>query len=168
MPDLNPMPLSLEAFAPYGHYANMLEPSGPAISAEGLFCFYRDMVRLDLGRSTLASFSVCEVNKRKLLVDALEYHSACGEAMMPLDADVLMQLAPAGPKLEPPLEAVEVFRIPKGVMVILHPGVWHHAPFVVGADKVNILVGLPERAYANDAVVVEIDPARRLRISCGE
>ena len=51
---------------------------------------------------------------------------------------------------------MQVFRVPMGTMVVLRPGVWHHAPFTVDDDPANVLIVLPERTYANDCLVVEL------------
>ncbi|MCK5328144.1 MAG: ureidoglycolate lyase [Candidatus Latescibacteria bacterium] len=59
---------------------------------------------------------------------------------------------------------MRVFRIPKGTMVVLRPGVWHHAPFVVNEPVANVLIILPERTYATDCTVVELEEKERIRI----
>ena len=38
-------------------------------------------------------------------------------------------------------------------------------PFAVGEGPANVLVVLPERTYANDCKVVELDKARRIKIA---
>ena len=50
--------LSLEAFAPYGTFANMINPDATKIGAEPIE-FFRDMILLDLGAARCASFSIC-------------------------------------------------------------------------------------------------------------
>lgn len=155
--------LSLEAFAPYGTFANMINPDATKIGAEPIE-FFRDMILLDLGAARCASFSICRVLPRPGAVDVTEYHSACGEVNLPLDGDVLIHVAPATPNGEVPLDRIEIFRVPKGTIVSLRPGVWHHAPFAVEAGAVNTLVVLPERTYANDCVVHEIPEQSRVAI----
>jgi ureidoglycolate lyase len=54
--------------------------------------------------------------------------------------------------------------VPRGTLVVLRPGTWHHAPFAIDDKPANVLIVLPERTYANDAVVVELEPAERIRI----
>jgi ureidoglycolate lyase len=78
--------LSHKDFAKYGSYANMINPDTEKLGAEPIE-FYRDMVRLDLGGRTLASFSVCRVCKRPPIVDVTEFHNYTGEGILPLDAD---------------------------------------------------------------------------------
>lgn len=60
-------------------------------------------------------------------IGTYEYHNTCAEAMLPLDGDAYIHVAPAGPAGHVPYDEVEVFRVPKGTMVTLRPGVWHHA-----------------------------------------
>ena len=156
--------LSAEAFRHYGSYAQMINPDAPKLG-EAPVEFFRDMVQLDLGGCTLASFSTCRVQTRPGVVDVTEYHTACGEGILPLDADVLIHVAPASADGLPPLEDMEVFRVAKGTMVVLRPGVWHHAPFAHGSDTANVLIVLPERTYANDCEVVDLDESEQVHIT---
>jgi len=146
----------------------MINPQAEKLGAEPIE-FYRDMVGLDLGSRTIASFSTCRVCKRPPVVDITEFHNGTGEGVLPLDADVLIHVAPATPVGEVPLDRVEIFRVPKGTFVALHPGVWHHAPFAYNADVANVLIVLPERTYAIDCHVTEIPEKRphRNRIKIG-
>lgn len=155
--------LSLEAFEPYGTFANMINPKAAKFGAEPIE-FFRDMILLDLGAARCAAFSICRVLQRPEVVDMSEYHSSSGEANLPLDGDILIHVAPAAPNGVVPLDQMEIFRVPRGTMVTVRPGVWHHAPFAVNTDCVNTLVVLPERTYANDCVVHEIPEASRVAI----
>ena len=163
MTELRVRELSLEGFQTYGTFADMVRPRGAVIGGRPIE-FYRDMVSLDLGGYSAASFSVCRVEPRPMVIDVSEFHTDCGEGILPLDGDALIHVGPATPGAEPPLGEIEVFRVPRGTMVSLRPGVWHHAPFAVGARGVNVLIVLPERTYANDCTVVPLPKARRIRI----
>ena len=148
--------LSAAAFLPFGFYAHMIDPQGTKIGAAPVE-FFRDMVQQDLGGSSIVSYSICRVEKRALAVDVSEYHTSTGEGILPLDNDVLIHVAPAGPPdAGMPLDLVQVFRVPRGTMAVLRPGVWHHAPITVNDDPANVLIVLPERTYANDCTVVEL------------
>jgi len=155
--------LTPEAFRPYGTYANFINPNALKIGEEPVE-FYRDMIQLDLGGKSVASFSICRVGKRPPVVDVTEYHSACGELNLPLDADIAIHVAPATPNGEVPVDRIEVFRVPKGTVVSMRPGVWHHAPFALDSACANVLVVLPERTYANDCTVYDIPEADRVDI----
>jgi ureidoglycolate lyase len=162
MRTIQPEPLTLETFAPFGSFAKLIDPDTVHLGAPPIV-FHRDMLPLELGGGS-PSFSICRVEARDPIIDVLEYHSKTGEGILPLDADVLVQLAPAShPADSPPLEALRVFRVPKGTMLCIRPGVWHHAPFVL-EGAANVVIVLPERTYANDCIVVPLEGDSRVRI----
>ena len=86
-------------------------------------------------------------------IDTYEYHNTCAEAMLPLDSDAYIHVAPAGPADHVPYDEVEV-----------RPGVWHHVPFCVDTDSLQTLIILPERLYAYDCTVLTAPEADKLRI----
>ena len=157
-------PLSSEAFLPFGQYSRFINPDAVRIG-EPPIEFFRDMVPLNLGGTNLPSFSVCRVEKREMIVDVAEYHSASGEGILPLDNDVIIHVAAATPPdREPPFAEFRAFHVPRGTFVALHPGVWHQAPFTVNNDPANCLIVLPPRMYAIDCIVVEFPEPERIRI----
>jgi len=156
--------LTAEAFARYGSFGNILGETGDKLGQPPVE-FYRDMVQQDLGGAGIASFSVCRVEERDMVVDVSEVHTFAGEGILPLDGDILIHVAPASPPGESiPLDKVRVFRVPQGTMVTLRPGTWHHAPITPNDQPVNTLIVLPERTYANDCEVVEIAEADQIQI----
>jgi len=154
--------LTMEKFAPYGYFANMVKPKSEKLGKSPIE-FYRDMLQLDLGGVGMASFSICRVKARPSVVDVIEYHSYTGEGILPLDNDICIHVAPATPEGELPVSKIRIFRIPRGTMVVLRPGVWHHAPFAIGKKEANVLIVLPERAYANDCVVCELEDDEKVK-----
>jgi ureidoglycolate lyase len=154
--------LSTEAFWPFGFIANHTDPNAEKIGAAPIE-FFRDMAQLDLGQATRASFSTCRVEPREPVIDVTEHHSRTGEGILGLDADVLVHVGPATPNGTVPLERFRVFLVPRGTLVVLRPGVWHHAPFSLNGPA-NVLIVLPERTYANDCVVVELNTSDQIRI----
>ena len=105
--------VSPESFAVFGTCANMVKPSGPKLGAEPVE-FYRDMVLSHLGATQVASFSICRVVRRPFVIDVSEYHDSCCEIVLPLDGDVIMHVAPAGPEKEFPLDSAQAFLVPRG------------------------------------------------------
>ena len=154
--------LSLEKFNRYGVFANMLDPDTDKLGASPIE-FYRDMLQLDVGQAQ-PSFSVCRVEKRNLVIDLSEYHNTTCEGLLPLDEAVYIHVAPANGGDKVPVEQIEVFKVPQGTFVALRRGVWHHAPFTAGNKAANVLVVLPERAYAVDCIVREIAAGDRIKI----
>ena len=155
--------LSVENFLPFGYFANLVDPQAEKIGAVPIE-FFRDMVQENLGQHSIVSFSTCRVEKRDMVIDVSEYHSRTGEGILPLDNDILIHVAPATSDSKFPKGKVKVFKVPKGTMAVLRSGVWHHAPFTVNDDPVNVLIVLPERTYANDCEVVQIEEKDRIRV----
>jgi ureidoglycolate lyase len=164
MKEIGVKELTAANFWPNGTYAELIDPVTIKIGSEPIE-FFRDMGQLDLGLSHTASFSVCRVIKRPFIIDITEMHTSCGEGLLPLDGDVLLHAGPASAPGEVPLDGFEIFKVPKGTFVSLRPGVWHHAPFAYHAEKVNVLIVLPERAYANDCSTYKIPAESQIKIN---
>ena len=129
--------LNVEKFLPFGFYANLINPDAEKIGCPPIE-FFRDMVQLDLGGISIASFSTCRVEKRDMVIDVTECHTLTGEGILPIDNDVLIHVGPATPDGDPlPLDKFRVFLVPKGTMVCLRPGVWHHGPITVNDKPAN-------------------------------
>ncbi|HUX12841.1 MAG TPA: ureidoglycolate lyase [Spirochaetia bacterium] len=156
--------LSTDAFARFGSYAGMINPTTERIGAEPIE-FFRDIVQSSLGTSTTASFGVCRVGTRPFVIDVSEYHDGCCETLMPIDGDVLIHVAPAVPAAEFPFGNVRVFLVPQGTLVCLRPGVWHHGPYTLSGKPVNCLVALPERTYMVDCKTFEFPRAQWITIT---
>jgi len=155
--------LSPEAFAVYGTFARMTAPAGPRLGEPPVELF-RDMIQCGFPAGQASSYSICRVARRPFVIDVSEYHDACSEIVMPLDGDILMHVAPAGPQKEFPAASAEVFLVPRGTLCVARPGVWHHAPFAFGCEVVNCLIVLPERTYANDCKVWVLPKKDHVRI----
>lgn len=145
--------LSADAFRRYGTFASMVSPDGDVL-AHGVTEFYRDLLPLPLAAPFPAA-SVTKISERPPFAEKWEYHTATGEAFMPLDGDAVACFIPAGRGQQPDVSMAEAFLIPQGTMVCIRPGVWHQAPFACG-PCVHNLVLLPERTYANDCTVVQM------------
>jgi ureidoglycolate lyase len=156
--------LDAAGFAKYGTFTTMIDPVAPKLGAEPIE-FFRDMAQAGLGAVPTASYGVCRVLKRPFVMDVSEYHDTCCETVLPLDGDVLMHVAPAVPEKEFPFAQAEVFLVPRGTLVVLRPGVWHHAPYAWKCDRVNCLVALPERTYVNDCKVFSFPADRVTRVT---
>ncbi|MDR1744688.1 MAG: ureidoglycolate lyase [Planctomycetota bacterium] len=165
MPSVKIEELTPESYKPFGTFVNMINPDTEAIG-DNPVRFFRDMSLLPIAHPrSLPSFSICRVEKRPLIVDTTEIHSFTAEGNLPLDADALIHVAPAMPNGVCPVDRIRVFRVPRGTFVTMNAGVWHHAPFAYGADVLNMLIVLPERTYANDCLVVELEKKDHVHIS---
>ena len=155
--------LSVEKFHRYGSYARLINPSADATGPKDAeIVFYRDMVQQTLSDSP--SYSTCFMRPRPMVITVGEYHDFTCEVSMPLDNDALVWVAPAGAGSEVPVDDIEVFFVPKGTLLSLRPGVWHHAAFTPNDKDVNVMIVLPERCYATDCHVAEIPADKQVEI----
>jgi len=149
--------LSAEAFAPFGTFAKLINPQGNTFGTPPIQ-FTPDILRLDLGGKSQLGISVCRVEWLPLVVEKVEFHTSTGEGILPLDADVLVHVAPPTGNATCPVVKIRVFRVPKGTCLVLHPGVWHYAPILENrtSGSASVLILLPVRTYANDCKVKEL------------
>jgi len=155
--------LTCEAFQIYGSFANVLEPKVPKLGG-GAIEYFPDLAILSLGQTNEVSFAITRIQKRENIINTLECHMHTGEGILPLDGDILMNVAPAAPMDSIPLDQIEVFRVPKGTLLTLRLGVWHCAPFAEKPDAVNVLMISPERIYANDIYFYHIPKDKEITI----
>lgn len=145
--------LTLEAFSRYGAFADLVNPKGDITGTPGsVIEFYRDMAVVT-APGEVTGISVTKVARRPVVAVKAEIHDLCCEAIVPLNGDVLIHVAPATPHGVVPYDRFEAFRVAQGTLVVLRPGVWHHAPFAIDQDSVSVMVMLPERTYAKDCEV---------------
>jgi ureidoglycolate lyase len=155
--------LSKDAFAPFGTF-HSLDCRGCEVLGEPPIEFFRDLHIQSVAGSNIA-WSLCRVSKRPPVIDTAEFHSCSSEALVALDGDMYFFVGPATPKGSPfPALRVKVFRVPQFTTIIIRPGVWHHAPFVVASERLNVLVTLPERTYANDCFVSKLNDDERIEV----
>ena len=148
--------LSAENFSLFGTFVD-LKGKAETIGAPPIE-FLRDMAQQDLGGNAIVSYSICRVGPRSLVIDTTEYHSKTAEMVLGLDGDMLIHVGPATPPCDPPpIGKFRVFKIPALTLVVLRPGVWHHAPYAMGKKELNVLIGLPERTYANDCICLSLE-----------
>lgn len=153
--------LSLEAFKPYGSFADLLDCNTAKIG-EPPVEFFRDIVQSYSG-NVVSSFSVVKTYKRPLIIEDVEQHFHTSEVLLPLDGDVIVFAAYSTDKIVP-YKDIKAFYVKRGTLVTFSPGVWHKAPFPVENELVHSLVILPERTYANDCYVVNFPEEEKIEI----
>ena len=148
-------PLSIEAFAPFGTYTNILDPKGDSLGGP-FHTFYRDSSRWFCESSLPVGLSPLVVKKQEMKITGVEYHTTTCEGILPISDDAILHVTPAG---GPNTDRTCAFFVPKGTIVTLYPGVYHATPLPAHNDEVHALVILPERAYNNDFYWVDLDEA---------
>jgi ureidoglycolate lyase len=156
--------LTNDNFKKYGAFYNLLDTTTAIQFGEDPVIFCPDLIRSIVGTSGIASYSIVHILKRPFVVDVSESHSYCEEVALGLDGDMLIHVGHATGDGKPPIDEIEIFRVPKGTLVTVKPGVWHIAPFAYGCDTLNVLIVLPQRAYANDCKVYEYSKDEALTI----
>ena len=156
MKTIKAQPLSVEAFAPYGTYVDTLHPKGFSIGGE-FSQFYPDFARMTTKPGEELAFSVSHIKYMdKKVVDNVEYHTHTGEALLPMDGDMLLHVAPPTKGVPRP-DLTEAFLVPKGTVVILKTAAWHGAPLAAQPGEMNVMILLPERVYMNDCIVHQLE-----------
>lgn len=165
MKQLKAQSLTHEAFAKYGSFCNLYHPGvWPSMPDPFGGAFYRDMLVGQVGSSGAIAVSLTHVVPRELVITFIEKHNHTCELMTILDADVLLHFGIATPPGEYPLDQLEVFWVPKGTCLCIRPGVWHEAPYLVGAEQANVQVLLPEYTYGVDCESLELTESQQLQI----
>jgi ureidoglycolate lyase len=143
--------LTVESFSPFGKFTNITEPNGNHMGD-----FYNDQVIFPVSGNMPIAFSPLIFHKsEKMVVTAVEYHNTTNEAIVAMDDDVVIHVAP--PSGDPMPELTKAFVVPKGTLIKLNTGVWHNGGFPINNKEAHVLVILPERIYKNDCSVVEYD-----------
>lgn len=156
--------LTNDNFRAYGAFYNMLDTSKAVKFGESPVEFCPDLIRSVLGNSCIASYSIVHILKRPFVVDVSEAHNYCEEVAMGLDGDMVIHVGQVTENGKPDVESIEFFRVPKGTLISLRPGVWHNAPFALETDCVNVLIVLPERTYTNDCIVYNMSEEEKVKV----
>lgn len=136
-------------FEDLGVFYDMLNPKGFHMGS-----LYPDKVLFPVSGGMPMAFSAYIVQHAdEMIIPGAEYHSCTPDMILPLDGDIIYYAAPASAAPHP--ELMQAFKIPRGMLVCLHAGVWHQSAFAAGDTEVHTLVGLPQRTYKNDTVHVE-------------
>ena len=92
-----------------------------------------------------------------LVVDGFFRHDSHTQALMPLNCESVIAVAPAIVDFSGPhqLEAVHAFVLRPGTVFVLHRGTWHWGPFPLGAQPVRLL-NLQGKRYREDNTGVDL------------
>jgi ureidoglycolate hydrolase len=84
-------------------------------------------------------------------------HVTHTQALMPMDVDAVLVVAPPGTEFERPddFDAVRAFALPALTPVLLHRGTWHWGPFPIHGDAVRLL-NVQGRRYPEDNECVRL------------
>jgi ureidoglycolate lyase len=163
MRTVKPQELSLEAFNKYGHFAQIINPTGASIGPKIHELFF-DRLVFSYASPFPVGISVTRILKRPFVIELTEIHRDTGEVLLPLTDDIYCHVGMPSDCDNPDFDTFEIFHVPKGTAIMLNNGVWHHAPYPCNESSADILVLLPERTYAHDCIVVQIPPDKQIKI----
>jgi ureidoglycolate hydrolase len=106
------------------------------------------------------SLSEIDVRDGRLRCELLNRHDTHTQTLMPVDADAVIAVAPAGVDFSSTadLGTVQAFVVPRQQCVHLHRGTWHWGPYPVGAPELRIF-NIQGRGYPTDNTVAELRAA---------
>ena len=155
------VPITHEAFAPFGQFYRMDEPKGYALCGE-LHQFFPD--RLTADSNHRVGYSPIVVRKpEKMVITQQEYHTTTWEMILPLDDDMILHVAPASGGT-PVGHLSQAFIVPKHTLIKMNAAIWHLAPLPASKDHLTAMIVLPECTYANDCTVVDLPEDQQFEI----
>lgn len=143
--------ISKENFASFGGYFD--ESSSVPVSAERYFSWWNGVGIIDIkGRTSVGV--VRPVFNPDFSETIFEQHRNTPEVLIPVDEDVILLLGKeAAFKNEiPSKEDFEAFLVPRGTVVSINPGVWHHSPMAMNKFS-RVIVLFKENTSQNDNAV---------------
>ena len=157
--------LSAEKFCRYGEYQDLLNDASLAKKSIFPGGFFADVVKLDLGTTTLPTVSVCQVRKsEQMVVSMVEAHKFTCEGLLPLDDDIVLFAGIPYPGRKLSSGPLEAFFVPKGTFVRLNPLILHGTQFPVNADTAHVLCLLPGRTFMNDMTAETLPEEERIEL----
>ena len=161
MKTIKAVPITVEAFAPFGQFYHIDDPKGYPLCGEHHRFFPDRLVADSLHR---VGYSPILVKKPEtMVITQQENHTTTWEMLMPLDDDMILHVSPACAGT-PPTEFAQAFIVPKFTLVKLNAAVWHLAPLPANKEQLTAMVILPECTYANDCNVVDLKPEQQFEV----
>ena len=161
MKTIQAVPITHEAFAPYGQFYTMDAPKGYALCGQ-IHQFFPDRMTADSNHRV--GYSPIVVRKpEKMIVTQQEYHTTTWEMILPLDDDMILHVAPASAGA-PVGHLSQAFIVPKHTLVKMNAAIWHLAPLPATKEQLTAMIILPECTYANDCTVVDLPEEQQFEI----
>jgi ureidoglycolate hydrolase len=140
---IDPVPLTADAFAPFG-----VLPGDEGVAPTADLEFQLDDGWVNYIGHTLDEVEVVD---GALRCDVLNRHDTHTQTLMPVSGDAVVVVAPAGVPMttRDHLSSVRAFLVRRYECVHLHRGTWHWGPYPLGAASLRIF-NIQGRGYVND------------------
>lgn len=152
--------LTPDDFSPFGTYFNIYDIDK---SKGGDFSYYPDITAALSDNSNYTGFSVCRINKRPMIVKAVEIHEHTEEVEVLFDSSCAVLVGERS-GYSPDITKFRAFLVPPNTLLRFKKFVWHFVPYPVDGEKAMALTVLPPYTYTNDALVVELDKPIELEL----
>jgi ureidoglycolate hydrolase len=148
-------PLSVDAFAPFGWL-----PVPDTDPADGEHTLAYDWADPHLNTIEHTFDEVEHDDDGAPHCDRFYRHDSHTQALMPLNVDAVVAVAPADTEFAGPsdLDQVRAFVLHPQDCLVLHRGTWHWGPFPLGPEPVRLL-NVQGRGYADDNASVVLPEA---------
>jgi hypothetical protein len=117
----------------------MLTPEKWSFPERGKDYSYADTDQ-DLGLPSPCSAGVLESVPRPMVLGRMERHLRTKEALIALEGEAVLCVAPPQESAKGGLFGTTALRIRAGQAIILHTGAWHWIPFPIGESSARFLV----------------------------
>jgi hypothetical protein len=134
--ELNVVGASTMSLKGIGH---LLTPAQWEAPEKGMEYRYAD-IDLDIGLLPPCSAGVLESVPRPMVLNRMERHLRTREALIALDGEAVLCVAPPQEEANGGLSGITAVRICTGQALILETGAWHWIPFPVGDTAARFLV----------------------------
>lgn len=124
--------------------------------SDAIFDWWNEVGFADLGGR--ASFGIVQPRFNPEFSETIfEQHSNTPEVLIPIDEDIIVLVAKKDAFSDgiPRLGDFDAFLVPKGTAVSLKPGVWHHAPMVMGVSS-RVFVIFKEKTSFEDCLTKDL------------
>jgi ureidoglycolate lyase len=160
MREVTPLPLTAEAFAPFGEVIEASDRARQVPINYGYTTRFDDLARIDVGdgQATVSLFRALPLEPPLLKI--FERHPLGSQAFMPLSGrPYLVAVAPAG-ELDP--ARIEIFRATATQGVNYAKGTWHHFLLALEAQSDFLVI---DRAGADDNCdEIELSPEQQILV----
>lgn len=146
--------ITQDNFREYGRYINV-STENPTY-ADDYFHWWNELDIIELGGK--ASIGMVRPNFNPQFDERLfEQHNHSPEMLCPLDRDIIVLVGKSDVFDVEPIDKdkFDAFIVPRGTIVGLNPGVWHHAPMVF-AESGNVLVIFKEDTSIDDMITKDL------------
>lgn len=155
---LDPERVTVESWAPFGELpVDETEPDDPLHLEFRLADPHLNFI--------FHSFDEIEHTPAGVVCDHLNRHDTATQALMPMNCDAVLVVAPASVDFSAPEHArtIRAFRLPRYAICNLAIGTWHWGPFPVAPGRVRLL-NLQGKGFPDDNAVAHLTRDLGIRV----